>query len=217
MDVRRLKSFIDDFYQPARSSTSTHVPQNADHDFLLFVWNTLLQQEGVSVGILRELKGKEKEEGEDDSDEEGEGEEAEGSKAKRVAMRTSKMKVLEPTHELVAIEGEARDVGMDELIEEHGAQLRISVASEMVWKAITGSFTRVSIYIHRRGDGTDGTRGCSLPPSRTRSSRSFNSSLDLAARDSRSLPLDRQRGSIRGARSTTSTSPSASGSSRSSE
>ncbi|ORY86011.1 hypothetical protein BCR35DRAFT_302649 [Leucosporidium creatinivorum] len=178
-DVSRLSSFIQDFYATPSSSTDTPLAttssssqpaqQNTDPAFLSFVWDTLLGQEDVHVGVLTPIKSEEKEEDPEPAAEEEEGSSRPGTPAptseqeadegpqykgnaskgrgkNKLAIPKRKKKAKDigkqGTHQLELIEGERKAWSREKLVETYGEALRIAVGAETAWVAITGSSMR---------------------------------------------------------------------------
>lgn len=166
--VASLGGFVEQFYDRASSgldqpSTSDGTrAQRVDDAFLSFVWDALLSQPGVRVGILSELAAPAAEEPkvEDQGDQdgappagEGEGEEAKIAKGKGKRKKIER-KPQGPTHEVRIIEGDEREEGRAALQERYGDNLRILAGEETAWVAITGSHARVRPFPFSRSWGT---------------------------------------------------------------
>ncbi|GEM11478.1 B-block binding subunitof TFIIIC family protein [Rhodotorula toruloides] len=154
--VASLGGFVEQFYH--RASSGLDQPstpdgtcaQRVDNAFLSFVWDALLSQPGVRVGVLSQLAapaaGEPKIEDLTNQDSappagDEEGEEAKASKGK------GKKKAIErkpqgPTHEVRILEGDEREEGSTSLQERYGDSLRILAGEETAWVAITGSHAR---------------------------------------------------------------------------
>lgn len=176
-----MSSFITDFYSPTKPSAGSssasgkastsqqqqQQQQNTDPAFLSFVWDTLVNQEDVHVGVLSLLaavpKEEELEEEEEDSqngDDDEENEEEESSpklkgkgKAKAKAPKAKRKKKArdvgkdEGTHHFEVLADEKAAWSRDKLMEEFGDTLRIAVGPDTAWTAITGSSMRVSLFV----------------------------------------------------------------------
>lgn len=131
-----------------------------DNDFYAFVWDTLLQQEGVRLILVEAIPGQEQvkygnesddapedEEGGENGNEEepaaaGEAPESDDDQKPRSAAK-AKGAIL-PTHTVRVLTEAESNLGKDELNEMYGDDLRMAVSAERTWEAITGSHARVS-------------------------------------------------------------------------
>ncbi|BGP19943.1 hypothetical protein JCM10213v2_008074 [Rhodosporidiobolus nylandii] len=165
-----LSSFVSQFYA-SQSSSAGAGGQTVDAAFLAYVWEQLVQQEDVRVGVLRPvMKG----EGEGEADADGEGgaeaeaeaeaeaDEGEGDAgpSSSAAKQKGKKKPAAPktgkgagkakgkagpkaTHEMHLLPPEEACLPLAELEEQHGeGNLRVCVGEETAWVAITGSYAR---------------------------------------------------------------------------
>ncbi|GAA6046816.1 hypothetical protein JCM3770_005657 [Rhodotorula araucariae] len=149
-----LAHFIADFY--ARTASSSATLQLVDDAFLAFVWDTLLAEPDVRVGVLTAVTAATPNSegtpeagpstaaaGDADADSEGQrGDKP--SKAPRAKRRKIERKAQVATHEMRILGHEERAEGCSALQTRYGSDLRILVSEETAWVAITGSHTRIS-------------------------------------------------------------------------
>ncbi|BGP51552.1 hypothetical protein JCM10450v2_007498 [Rhodotorula kratochvilovae] len=152
-----LAHFIADFYARNASSSSSGTGddgrlQLVDDAFLSFVWDTLLAEPDVRVGVLTAITGA----AEDDDGtpeagpsaanaaEGGDGDEEDKPKKTPGKRRKIERKAQGPTHEMRILGDEERAEGCAALQARYGDELRVLAAEETAWVAITGSHTRLS-------------------------------------------------------------------------
>jgi hypothetical protein len=163
-DIFRLSTFVRDYFHsalavadPSSPSSSSLLPpapqqqhQNTDPAFLSFVWNTLLRQDDVHVGVLSRI-------GVEGSGDEGNKESEQGQvepaaatedvKGKgKAKVKTAKTgaKDQPATHSLRLLDNDEKAIPREELLEKYGENLRIAAGEQTAWTAITGSPMRVS-------------------------------------------------------------------------
>ncbi|GAA6011482.1 hypothetical protein JCM10207_002634 [Rhodosporidiobolus poonsookiae] len=169
--VRGLADLISQFYAsapafPSSSASTSTTPasfgpatQLVDDAFVGFVWDTLVQQDDVRVGVLspiaapaEEEGGEKREDGDAEGakkDEDGEEEQDKAGKGKGKAVaskrvRKKPLKAMGPTHEMRFLDGAEREEGRERLVEKYGENVRVLVGEETAWAAITGSHTKIS-------------------------------------------------------------------------
>ncbi|GAA5869579.1 hypothetical protein JCM1840_004467 [Sporobolomyces johnsonii] len=129
---------------PSSSSSASTIQQTVDDAFLGFIWDTLVDQPDVRVGLLTALPAPPlspepahaEPNAEDDDDDE---EDIKPRKKKKKAP----LKPKGPTHEMRILgEDEGRE-GRDALVQRYGEEgLRVVAGAETAWAAITGSHAR---------------------------------------------------------------------------
>ncbi|BGP35225.1 hypothetical protein JCM10296v2_007057 [Rhodotorula toruloides] len=154
--VASLGGFVEHFHDRASSgpdqpSTSDGTrAQRVDDAFLSFVWDALISQPGVRVGVLSQLAApageepKVEDQGNQDGAPPAEGKDAEDAKTAKGKGKKKKIerKAQGPTHQVRVIEGDEREEGRAALQERYGDNLRILAGEETAWVAITGSHAR---------------------------------------------------------------------------
>ncbi|GAA6018706.1 hypothetical protein JCM11491_001273 [Sporobolomyces phaffii] len=166
-----LATFVSDFYATRSSpSTSTSAPthQVVDEAFLAFLWNSLVEQPDVRVGLLKNLDspprhadpepdnvaereppkrddGGSEDEKDVDNDDDDAADESGLQFPKRPAPKRSfAAPSTTPTHELTLVAPATAALGYAHLASVFGdqGQLRVVAAPATAWRAITGSHTR---------------------------------------------------------------------------
>lgn len=169
--IQELATFIKDFYSSSQSTSSTSTstssantlppPQQVDDDFLRFIWNTLVEQADVRVGVLTNIpsppthdshSGEDQEEEEEEKaiiEEKGE-EEEEESDLKPLKKPRRKPPVPAPslpTHELSLLPSSVSSLPYSQLLLQYPpslVELRVIASKETAWCAITGSHSKPS-------------------------------------------------------------------------
>lgn len=147
--------------------------QKIDPAFLSFVWDTLVAQNDVHVGVLKSVETRMSpridtpaDVNDDDTasataqgdlvlkQEDTSGNESAASASKASASKKGKQKSkagathtetsTDATHDWHALQHEERTWSREKLIEKYGNDLRVAVGAETAWIAITGSSMRVS-------------------------------------------------------------------------
>ncbi len=123
----RLSDFIADFYS---HGTSPHT-QKVDDDFCAFVWSFVVQQANVLAGtkppgITSEVWV------------------APQTSAKRKASAKGEV-LVETSPPQLDIIPDAKSRSLDDLLKQYGDDLRIAVAPESIYAAVTGSHIRVCV------------------------------------------------------------------------
>ncbi|GAA5970358.1 hypothetical protein JCM3765_000362 [Sporobolomyces pararoseus] len=172
--INDLASFISDFYSThsAKASSSSTPPtlQQVDETFLTFIWNTLVDQPDVRVGLLKNLETPQPE-----PEPEPEPEPSTSSKPSEVPENTNQQEEEDsdlkptkkpsrkskptktsssstaannnstaPTHELTLVPSSVASLGYSHLSSVYSSQgeLRVLASPQTAWKAITGSHAR---------------------------------------------------------------------------
>ncbi|GAA5926196.1 hypothetical protein JCM1841_001152 [Sporobolomyces salmonicolor] len=151
--LAELAKFVSYFYSthapsssssndPSSSSAST-TQQTVDDAFLRFIWDTLVNQPDVRVGLLTALPAPpplpEPAHAGSNADNDDDEEDSKSRKTKKKAPPKPKG----PTHEMRILgEDEGRE-GRDALVQRYGEEgLRVVAGAETAWAAITGSHAR---------------------------------------------------------------------------
>lgn len=167
--IAALAEYIEQFYsrlaaasgladskQPVASTSTSPAPdlaartQKVDDAFVSFVWNALVDQPDVRVGVLSKIGTAGQDAPADGSGQTGaDAEMVDADDAEESAKKKGKKKKIErkpegPTHEMRILDNDERDLGRNSLVDKYGAQLRVLTGEETAWVAITGSHARVS-------------------------------------------------------------------------
>ena len=158
-----LAAFIADFYARSSSASGTALDQLVDDSFVSFVWDALVAEPDVRIGVLSAIPGPAADPEHDarpdgispaldvDGDGDGDGDVKPSSspakgkgKGKGKGKRAkADRKPAGPTHALRILDDAERALGRDALQDLYGDQLRIVASEETARVAITGSHARV--------------------------------------------------------------------------
>lgn len=173
--INDLATLISDFYSSRSTSSSSSTPTPAQHQliddpFLTFIWNTLVEQPDVRVGVLKLLELPPKH-GNNDEEivnpepssssfgpsqpstvvVEKDGSDSDLKPIKRPARKKpTSAPSTTPTHELTLLSPSTSSLGYSHLSSLYsssgggggGGQLRVLASPETAWKAITGSHSK---------------------------------------------------------------------------
>ncbi|GAA5904464.1 hypothetical protein JCM8208_004200 [Rhodotorula glutinis] len=155
-----LAAFIADFYARSSSSSSggTALEQLVDDSFVSFVWDALVAEPDVRIGVLSAIPVPADEvepqagpssaaaspaPGADNDDNADDNKPTKG-KGKAKAKSKAQRQPAGPTHDLRILDDNERALGRDALQDLYGAALRIVASEETARVAITGSHARIS-------------------------------------------------------------------------
>ena len=137
-DVGRLRSFVDSYH----SKTALH---GCDDAFFAFIWSILVQEDDITLAVLEPVVAPPASPPPQVDDMPGREQEGETASLPPVKKGQHKKRAAPPapTHTLVSLGADDVLRPLEDLLEEHGDRLRVTVSPEASWVAITGSHNRV--------------------------------------------------------------------------
>lgn len=175
-----LAAFIADFYARSSSASGTALDQLVDDSFVSFVWNALVAEPDVRIGVLSAIPGPAAADpvhdarpdgtspaldtdnglplpaldgdGDGDADVKPSSSAAKGKGKGKGKRAKAERKPAGPTHALRILDDAERALGRDALQDLYGDQLRIVASEETARVAITGSHARVRPSLPSSGE-----------------------------------------------------------------